>query len=63
MSKRKPIYILRMDTRAVNIRGRLTIEPAPGLPETQGHSITDDIIKALRRIGIEATPKQVEVKR
>jgi len=60
--KRKPIYILRFEGYAVTMTGSVTINVAPGATDKQRRNIIANIVRDLRSIGIEASPKQVEVK-
>jgi hypothetical protein len=63
MSKRKPIYFVRMATRVVTLTGSLTIEASPSLTDTQRREAVEAIVRKLRSIGIEASPKQPEIHR
>ena len=64
MSRRKPIYVLRMAANGIRLTGRVTFETNPYVqPETARRKVIGAFLQKLRSIGIEASPKQLEVHR
>jgi hypothetical protein len=64
MSTRKPIYILRMSANGLEVHGQVTIMTGSYVqPLAAKRRVVAAFLKKLRAIGIEASPKMVEVHR
>lgn len=64
MSKRKPIYVLRMSANGIELTGRVTIAVNPFVQgKTAQRKVMAAFLKQLRAVGIEASPKQPEAHR